>query len=808
MAEDPFAKYAEAPKADPFAKYAEPAQPQAEEWRTLPGASFPTKQVVTPDTGKPSEQRQDGAIWYGDKQGNTGKPGWFDAKGNRVGSAPGKSAVIVDSQINQAQEMVREPFMAGIRKIGNTQIGPTGALGVPTVAQMVPDSVGKFIPEPTNAGLYKGLVDLPVATAQFGAHLMGSNAVDPAANAVDSFYRDNFKESKSGEMLGQSMPFLATMGGSAAVQAPSNAGKVRAALQYLKGIGKGTAIGGATAPLLTPEVGVQSEADYRARKEAEAKTGALVGGGIAAVAPVAVGAIEWLGNKGANLLAGTKLGDRLGIKTTLNPKYAGAPELSAELDKAGITHTVGDITSDPKVLSYEASMARKDPRMMDLRVQQNQQATQYADKVVSDLNAAVKQEGWRGVADLEAAAQAGGKRSGEAKALLQVLDAVGDDTKQIVKASGNLELLTRKLKADQLYDKAEKIAELYGPVKPDGLVGSLKANISRLERNPAEDQTMLPYFQKILAGIEDGTQNLSFGELRRMRTALNGRIQGLSQPGAVVPDVNAARTTLGNVVNALEADLDKYAKSHSSGLRNAWKEATDFYREGVVPFKEKGLAKLLAAEDPQGLVRLFNGKNPYEQQRMFDLLEPKGRAALRASLIEDAIAAGEKTQRGAMAPTMSAARAASALEKLEANGTLGMAFKGEDKFAARGLARILRAVDKSDNIAWVPPTGEVLDRLGSAAKVGDTTVLGAAEKLGQFLNKERLFKLYTDPKGRALLIRASDMAPGSKAMNALVKNDISKFLAAKNVVQFDRTPKALPAAASMDPASSVAQNQE
>lgn len=783
-------------------------QPKADDWQPTP-YGFKVKPAVA-FNGKPTVEREDGAQFFGPDQGNTGKPGWFDAKGNRVGSAPGKSAGIVDSKINQAQEMVREPFMAGLRKIGNTQIGPTGALGVPTVAQMVPDSVGKFIPEPTNAGLYKGLVDLPVATAQFGAHLMGSNAVDPAANAVDSFYRDNFKESKSGEMLGQSMPFLATMGGSAAVQAPSNAGKVRAALQYLKGIGKGTVIGGATAPLLTPEVGVQSEADYRARKEAEAKTGALVGGGVATVAPVAVGALEWLGNKGANLLAGTKLGDRLGIKTTLNTKYAGAPELCAELDKAGITHTVGDITSDPKVLSYEASMARKDPRMMDLRVQQNQQATQYAGKVVSDLNAAVNEQGWRGVADLEAAAQAGGKRSGEAKALLQVLDSVGDDTKQIVKASGNLELLTRKLKADQLFDKAEKIAELYGPVKTTRTKSAVKSAISSLEDEIGADSPNAPYMLKNIANKLEAGNEYSFSELRRLRTKLNNKINQLTDPKAVAPALDVELNAYRSAVKAVEADLEGFAKSKGPELSSAWKEATDFYKapEGVVPFKEKALSKLLASEDPQGLVRLFNQNNKYEQQRMFDLLEPKGRAALRASLIEDAIAAGEKTQRGAMAPTMSAARAASALEKLEANGTLGMAFKGEDKFAARGLARILRAVDKSDNIAWVPPTGEVLDRLGSAAKVGDTTILGAAEKLGQFLNKERLFKLYTDPKGRALLIRASDMAPGSKAMNALVKNDIPKFLAAKNVVQFDRTPKTIPAAASMDPASSVAQNQE
>ena len=41
--------------------------------------------------GKQSVQRSDGAVWYGPEQGNTGQAGWFDAKGNRAGDAPGQA---------------------------------------------------------------------------------------------------------------------------------------------------------------------------------------------------------------------------------------------------------------------------------------------------------------------------------------------------------------------------------------------------------------------------------------------------------------------------------------------------------------------------------------------------------------------------------------------------------------------------------------------------------------------------------------------------------------------------------------------
>lgn len=48
---------------------------------------FSVRDAVTPDTGKPTKQREDGAIWYGPEQGNTGTPGWFDANGQRASDA-------------------------------------------------------------------------------------------------------------------------------------------------------------------------------------------------------------------------------------------------------------------------------------------------------------------------------------------------------------------------------------------------------------------------------------------------------------------------------------------------------------------------------------------------------------------------------------------------------------------------------------------------------------------------------------------------------------------------------------------------
>jgi len=56
------------------------------------GQGFKTKSTITSDTGKPSFKRKpDNAVWYGPEQGNTGKPGWFNEKGQRMPYNPSDS---------------------------------------------------------------------------------------------------------------------------------------------------------------------------------------------------------------------------------------------------------------------------------------------------------------------------------------------------------------------------------------------------------------------------------------------------------------------------------------------------------------------------------------------------------------------------------------------------------------------------------------------------------------------------------------------------------------------------------------------
>ena len=534
----------------------------------------------------------------------------------------------------------------------------------------------------------------------------------------------------------------------------------------------------------------ESFGDFLSRKSSGALGAGALGGTFGGAVPLAVAGGSKVASKGADLLAGTKLGRILGITQELNPKYAGAPELSAKLDRAGITaHTVGDITGDPAIVAQEAALVRNNPAMMERRLLENTQASDYAQKVVDDLKATVDQTGWKKLADVERAAAEPGKRQGSAQQLLTAIQNSGDDWKEIAQQSGNLKLFVNKLRADQMYDKAESIARLYGPVKTDNLTGSLKASIGAMQRNTAADQSAVPYLQRILDGIEGGSQKTGFGDLREMRTALNNKLQELLDPKSVIQGSSDARPYLQNTIAALERDLDKFAKGHSSGMRNAWRDATAFYRDQVVPYKEAAFGRALADTDPLKAANLFKSQNPSQQARFFELLEPKGQAAVRSGLIEDAISAGEKTQRGVMGQSFSLAQAAGKLEQLQRNGAMGVAFKGgEDTWSASGLAKLLRTVDRSDNVAFIPKTGMTAEMIGAKAE-GNTTILGAVAKAYDWFNRDHLFKLYTDPKGKALLQRASGLTPGSPAMWDLINNQIPKLTGAAAAQATTQQPK-------------------
>lgn len=793
-------------------------------WDAVPDTNLQSEQKITnwQDRVKPLKltngaetvQREDGYVWQDSTKGFKKPKGWYKWEGNRWVLGPdepgGQTPMRYGMQDDDAiirnlgydPSLIKQSRYYKPGELSKNITNPNGLIattfgsgsmtqpGAPMNGKLALQAVGGLAHgvESMGYGMSQGLTRL--------GRMVGVNSdadvayKDMAKKFMDWDYKTNWQHgeggtpaSGTGDVAGQVMTTPIPPIGKAAT--------------LVGRIGKG-ALRGAAAMLPQPvDVDPNDPNSYAKGKAIQETLGAISG---AIIEPAA----HWAGNKITGWLSGTGLGRRLGIPDPeIKPDFKGAPELGQLLEEAGIKdYTPGMITGDAEHASYEASLARKDPRFMKKLVRANQQATGYAQQIVDDLKSAVKEQDWRGIDQLREVVESKGKRWKEAQKLLDAIQNSGDDTLQIAHKSGNLNLLIEKLQADANFDKATAIADLYGPVKTTETLTRAKRAVNHLTKEIGADSPNAPYMlQDIAEKIESG-KKYSFSELRTLRTKLNGKIRQLTDPKAVSPPLDVELNAYKEVLEGVEADLDKFAKSHSSGLRNAWKKATDHYREKVVPYKAEDIAKPLADADPIKLKNMFHGKNPYEQKRMFELLDPKGRKAIQSSLIEDAFAAGEKTKAGVSSPTMSAARVASALEKLESNGTMDVVFPKGDNAAVRGMARIMRMVSKSDNVAWIPPTGESLERLGSET-LQPHSVTDVAFKAVRWWNRENLYKLYSNPKGRVLLQVASRMNPENPALAQIVMKDIPEILGIKtpsNVVLFTPIPK--PAAIADNPQES------
>ncbi len=257
----PWEKFQEAAPEGPWSKFQEAP---ADEWKPTQ-YGFKVKDAVTPDTGKPTVQREDGAVYYGPEQGNRGKAGWFNDKGQRMPDDLQAKASWLEHPLTRVKQDLAQANNAAINDMAekNREIQSKPFLG-------------KALP-PQLAGATQGLIDTGTAPIQLASHALGSNAMDPVVNALEQNYQQNYMPSQGGRMLGQAMPFIATMGASAPQAAPQALTAAQRVRQVLATIGKPAAIGAAAAPALTPEVGVQNEDDFWKRKAGEAKAGAALG---------------------------------------------------------------------------------------------------------------------------------------------------------------------------------------------------------------------------------------------------------------------------------------------------------------------------------------------------------------------------------------------------------------------------------------------------------------------------------------------------------------------------------------------------
>jgi hypothetical protein len=441
---------------------------------------------------------------------------------------------------------------------------------------------------------------------------------------------------------------------------------------------------------------------------------------------------------GGPLLQAGKFG-LLGAAANVNPVtlagLAGAPKVlgeAGELLKKGIDSSKGTpgklgqtvppeilevietaertgVPVSPSDLTKPGSMADTVARKAELfktfdRGSQMEKAGDVARELLEKQMSEMITENFGGADGLEKIqkiADSGGKRSRAAQQILEdVLDA-GEDWNKVLKTSGNVKLMQNKLTADRLYDNVERLAEGSGPVSFEPTRAVIDKHINDLSVLKKTNAAEILALEDLKADLSN---DLSFRDARRARSGLNSKISYyMSGPNALVG--RECVVALSAIEQSLNKVLIDFATTKNPELKVAWEKADKYYKDNVVPFKDRQLARALKSEtNPDEIARMFTntagkegGVGTGRAQKFYNALDDKGRAAVRYDMIKRATDKAFDAK-GEFSP----AKFATELEKLESSRAVF--FKGEAGRELKGLTKMMRAIEKATS-ARPPMTG-------------------------------------------------------------------------------------------------------
>lgn len=436
--------------------------------------------------------------------------------------------------------------------------------------------------------------------------------------------------------------------------------------------------------------------------------------------------------------------------------------------------------------------------------------------LAAETRAAQKPSGQ--IALLEAEIKRLGPKAAQAKIALRDLKAAADTGSQM-KAGGSAEAVARSIHADRLYENVNQmVAQAKGGVAPARSATTLAQVETELEKQGLS--TRYPAAAAMIRELREGLVGTGpNGAVADMDPAaalaassqLRSRIRALSTGINGVPD-DAVAGLLKQTSKALTEDIETFmAKQAPKGTLEAFRNANNFYRENIVPYKGPVGRAFLGNQAPEDtLARLLTGstgagKAGGNVASRFALLDDSGQAAARTGLL-DSISA--KATAGGTAPFDSALARA---ELLRLRNAANVIFPEKQKFLLDGF---IKAADNAKRLAEeATPKGEMGEVMRAArhlvlpAAAGgygyhrEGNAAGAATFAAAGFGLSQIVKAALQSQaGRNLMLDLSGIKGGTgKSAEGLTTRILQEGL--KNLR--DRAPSAAAAAAQADGNSEV-----
>lgn len=374
----------------------------------------------------------------------------------------------------------------------------------------------------------------------------------------------------------------------------------------------------------------------------------------------------------------------------------------------------------------------------------------------------------------------------------------GEDYGEDIHASLNRGLTSAKNEASKLYDDVEMQIKKEGVidnVEPD----TFKAKTTELLKDYPDIFNRLPdeSLQKTISAMQSGVERkqpesvivttagsrikltpeqaqrmgisqkpetgLTFKESRFLREKLSDYINRAKSSAGVVG--NKELYQLSEIKSALDKDIETFGgKSGNKNVIESFKKANDFYKENVVPFKDKLINKATSRDiDTDTILKSFVKEDrPKLAKKLYDRLDNEGKLAIRYGILKESFDRSFDTRTEKFEP----GKFSDALHKLtDANEII---FSSAEKSQIDGLSKLMKAAEQSGSKKDLTGRAESLTK---AEPIGMTAALIAAPittlKFGAFAKS--MTWLLTSERGKNLLTEVSKTPESSVRFKELVR---------------------------------------
>ena len=449
-------------------------------------------------------------------------------------------------------------------------------------------------------------------------------------------------------------------------------------------------------------------------------------------------------------VVGKKLGD--GVAKVVNIKNNrmkdGVQEVAELAKKHNVKTTAGDLSRNPIIQKTEVAMEQVPfVGTSGVRKAQHDQVKVAAEKVIDQLKTKLDDVDFKSIDKIQAAASAGDKN---AIRIMGIVNGAGDDTGKILQAAAEVKNWRGQRVASQMYEQVGRLAGS-GTVAPNKTVQTID-NVIAADSKVTPNKELLGEINSIRKNLLDPNINTNFKEMRAAQSRLGELVDEWGRQGKSTSGLTQIRT-------AIDDDILDFAQSSgNTKLLSELKRANSLYGQ-LQSGKDKAFAASLRSDKPDEIFNQFMkvGKGD-KASNFYRNLDPKGQAALRYQMAENALSKATNESTGNFSP------AKFALEFERMNAPYSKVFNGADKAQMDGFVKLMRHVERAGQYMENPPTGNraVGVLMGGAAVVNPAIAL----KIGGLSAVAKV--LFTTESGKRILLAAKDLPPNSPKMANLL----------------------------------------